>query len=58
MSLRDLTPAQERVLIRVLKSYHLQNLIGGEEWDLTEAEEIMLWEIIKSLDQQQEDKTK
>jgi hypothetical protein len=50
MSLRDLTPAQERVLIRVLKSYHLQNLIGGEEWDLTEAEEMILWEIIKSLD--------
>lgn len=50
MSLRDLKPDQERVLIRVLKSRELQNMIGGEEWDLTEAEEMILWEIIKSLD--------
>lgn len=46
-----LSPEQERVLIRVLKSRTFQNIIGAEEWDLTEAEEMILWQIIKSLDQ-------
>lgn len=45
-----LSPEQERVLIRVLKDRMFQNLIGGEEWGLTEAEEMTLWEIIESLD--------
>jgi hypothetical protein len=47
----QLNAEQERVLIRVLKDSTFQNMIGGEEWDLTEAEETTLWEIIKSIEQ-------
>lgn len=44
-----LSPEQQRVLILVLKSPAFQNLIGAEEWKLTEAEEEVLWTIIESL---------
>lgn len=35
------------VLRRLIDTIEVQNLIGGEEWDLTDAEEGTLWEIIK-----------
>lgn len=42
----DLTPQQEEVLRKVLRSQAFQMLIGAEEWPLTEEEEVILWEII------------
>lgn len=39
-----------RVLVKVLRDRHFQNQIGGEQWSLTEPEEMTLWEIIKELD--------
>jgi hypothetical protein len=43
------TDAEMEVICKVLKSDALQNLIGAEEWDLTEAEEVMLWEVINRI---------
>lgn len=37
------------VLAKVLTSGALQSLIGTGEWDLDEAEEYMLWEIIERI---------
>jgi hypothetical protein len=42
-----LTDDEIKVLRKVLVSDVFQYLIGDEEWDLTEAEENTLWEIIK-----------
>ena len=41
-----LTPEQWAVLITVLKDPSFQNLIGAEEWSLSEDAEGTLWEII------------
>jgi hypothetical protein len=35
------------ILRKVIKSDVVQNEIGAENWDLTEAEEMRLWGIIK-----------
>lgn len=47
MAKRVLTGQEKQVLQKVLLSDQVQNLIGGEEWDLTENEEMLLWKIIK-----------
>ena len=42
--------AEDIELIRkVLNSHPVQSLIGAEEWDLTEAEEVDLWALIERL---------
>jgi hypothetical protein len=38
------------VVKKVLLSEPLQLLIGAEEWDLTEDEEILLWSLIRHLE--------
>lgn len=43
-----LTSEQTRILSEVLNSRAFQSLIGAEEWDLTEPDEEMLWDIIKA----------
>lgn len=45
-----LTNEQRRVLFKALRSPAFQNLIGAEEWNLTEAEEETLWVIINLVD--------
>ena len=40
------------VIRKVLLSDAIQNLIGAEEWDLTEEEEMTLWEIIRKIESQ------
>lgn len=45
-----LTPEEERVLEEVLKSQALQNLIGAEQWDLSEEDEKILWRIIRKVE--------
>lgn len=42
------TDEQMRVLKRVFASNTFQGLIGAEQWDLTEDEEMILWGIIKA----------
>lgn len=42
----NLNPEQVSVLKSVLLTDTLQYLIGAEEWDLTEDEEMILWDII------------
>lgn len=44
-----LTDMQKAVLRKVLLDKTFQNLIGAEEWSLTEDEEMELWEIIDQL---------
>lgn len=41
--------ADKEVLVKVLQSQALQNLIGAEEWDLSEEEEMHLWKIIEKV---------
>lgn len=43
----ELSAEEVAIIKKVLASKVLQYLIGAEEWDLTEAEEMRLWEIIK-----------
>ena len=45
--MRSLTEAQWQVLRKVILSDAVQYLIGAQKWDLTEAEEDALWDIIK-----------
>lgn len=40
---------QQAVLVKILQSSALQELIGSGEWDLDDAEEYILWEIIEKL---------
>lgn len=42
-----LNEADRKVLRRVLNSSALQRLIGLEEWDLREEDEVRLWDIIE-----------
>lgn len=42
-------PSEKAVLRKVLMSKAFQELIGAEEWDLTEQEEEILWGAIKRL---------
>ena len=43
-----LYPEDIALLRKVLYSQAFQNLIGAEEWDLTESEEIQLWALIET----------
>ena len=45
----NLTTEEKEVMKKVLLSTPLQNLLGAEEWDLTEPEEEILWSIIERL---------
>lgn len=45
----ELDDADKEVLAKVLQSQALQNLIGAEEWDLSEEEEMRLWQIIEKV---------
>ena len=47
----DLTPEELAVIRKVLLSDALKNLIGGEDWDLTEQEEQLLWDVIDRISQ-------
>lgn len=44
----ELTKDEVRVLRAVLDSVAFQNLIGAEEWHLSEEDEDILWGIIKN----------
>jgi hypothetical protein len=46
--MRQLTQRELDVIYKVLNSPALQNLIGAEEWDLTEEEEWVLWHTINT----------
>jgi len=46
----NLNEAEEAVLERVLASTVFRNLMGAEEWDLTEDEEWVLWGLIKRVE--------
>jgi len=41
-----LTPERVEALKKAVCSYEVQNLMGAQEWDLTEYEEHVLWEVI------------
>lgn len=45
-----LTPEEFEVVAKVLQSTVVQNLIGGEEWDLTEEDEGVLWDVIRKIE--------
>jgi len=42
-----LQPNEQEILCKVLRSSAFQALIGAEEWNLTEQEEEILWDIIE-----------
>lgn len=42
----NMTEEQLRVALKALRSDAVKLLIGAEEWDLTEEEEMILWSII------------
>jgi len=44
---RPFTPEEKQVIAKVLRSRALQLLIGAEEWNLTEQDEEILWELVK-----------
>lgn len=46
----QLTEEELEVLRKVILSHEVQLLIGAEEWDLTENEEMILWEIINKVE--------
>jgi hypothetical protein len=43
----NLDEDETAIIRKILASAALQNLIGAEEWDLSEAEEERLWIIIR-----------
>ena len=45
----NLTTEEEAVLIKMLRDRYFQDLIGTGEWGLSEAEENILWDLIKAL---------
>jgi hypothetical protein len=49
-----LSDEQLRVLKNVLTDRVFQNLIGGEEWDLSEADEMILWDMIHAAEKENE----
>jgi len=49
-AIHDLTDDEMEAVRKVLLSRTLQMLIGAEEWDLTEEEEIHLWGAIRRLE--------
>lgn len=52
-SLGNLTPEQQEVVRKALMSNVVKMEMGAENWDLTEAEEMLLWEVIDRLDAEQ-----
>lgn len=50
-----LTDTQKAVLRKVLLDKTFQNLIGAEEWSLTEEEEIELWALINQARKEDKD---
>lgn len=46
----DLSEQEWAVLRKLLTDRMVQNMIGGEEWSLTEEEEMTLWLIIKTVE--------
>jgi hypothetical protein len=47
---RPFSEEEMGVVVKVLTSETVQNIIGAEEWDLTEEEETLLWKIIERLE--------
>lgn len=49
MAVRNIatTEAEVEALRNLLLSEEVQNLMGAEEWNLTEEEEMLLWDIIR-----------
>jgi hypothetical protein len=47
---RQFSHEEMEVIVKVLTSDTVQNIIGAEEWDLTEEEEMLLWKIIKRME--------
>lgn len=45
-----MTNKQQAVLEKMLLDRTFQNMIGGEEWSLTEEEEVILWDIIRKVE--------
>lgn len=45
----DLTDEEKGVIEKVLTSDVVKLAIGAEEWDLTEDEEMILWNVIDKL---------
>lgn len=48
---RPFTESEKVVIAKVLCSDALQLLIGAEEWDLTESEEEILWELVRAAEE-------
>lgn len=46
MPTMGLATEEARVVRKIFRSNVFQNLIGDEQWDLTEDEEMLLWAII------------
>lgn len=44
-----MTPEEQALLLKIFNSVAFQNLIGSEEWDLTEDEENRLWYLIRKM---------
>lgn len=44
-------PIETEVIAKVLQQRAFQLLIGSDEWDLTEDEEVILWKAIKYVEQ-------
>lgn len=45
-----LSEKEKEAITRLLKSDVIQNEMGAENWDLTEEEENLIWNIINRLD--------
>jgi hypothetical protein len=45
----ELTDDEKAAIVKAIKSRAFQDLIGAEEWTLTEPEEFLLWDAIRKL---------
>jgi hypothetical protein len=48
----NLSDEESRVLCEAITSDVFRNLIGAEEWDLSEPDEMILWDIINRVKDQ------
>lgn len=48
--MEKLTPEEIDAIKQALISDAFKNLIGAEEWDLSEADENLLWDAIKKIE--------
>jgi hypothetical protein len=48
--LSALTEQQAKAVVKAVTSDSVKMIIGSENWDLTEDEELQLWAAIKSLE--------